>query len=110
MGTAHILYLYGDALDNAGREALAAELGRAVLALTLQPDGTGVGPQRITWHRVGSHGNALQWCGEVHSRENRVYLWSANCLRDLRDLPDEGLALVRDALDRERARRSGRRS
>jgi len=109
MGTAHIFYVYDDALRDVDPEALARDLGVALLTLTMQPDRDGAGPPRVTWHRVGSHGNALQWCGEIHSREVRVYLWSSNCLTELRHLDDGALRVLADAVARERARRARER-
>jgi len=110
MGTSHCLYLDHDALtpardDPSLRDALALDLGRAILALTLDPDyltdpdflsTENKKPRRITWTRIGSHTNALHWCDEVHSREVRVYVWAGNCLRDLASLD---APLRRDILD-----------
>jgi hypothetical protein len=120
MGTSHILYLYDDALtpardDPSLRDSLALDLGRAILGLTLDPDyltdddAKDNQPQRLTWTRVGSHGNALHWCDEVHSGEVRVYVWAGNCLRELGELDKSLTPALRDVIERTLAVRSSGR-
>lgn len=121
MGTTHILYLYDDALalarddpdDPEARDALALDLGRAILELTMTPDfmteTENQSPHRITWKRIGTHGNALHWCDEVHSSEVRLYVWAGNCLRELTNLEILGSRELRDVIERTLAiRASGR--
>jgi hypothetical protein len=120
MGTSHILYLYDDALtpardDPSLRDALALDLGRAILALTLDPDyftdaDTQTNqPRRLTWTRIGSHGNALHWCDEVHNHDIRVYVWAGNCLRELGALDEPTQRAIRDVIERTLAIRPGGR-
>lgn len=118
MGTSHIFYLYDDALgpardDPAARDRLALDLGRAIIDLVTRPDFIepegGEAPHRVTWSRVGEHGNALHWCDEVHSSEVRLYVWAGNCLRELGDIEKCNNRDARKAIERWLGQREGLR-
>ena len=84
------------------RAKLVQELGEGIIRLAIEPELV-LAPfgrrNRVTWHRVGSLGNALQWCDEVHSSDERLYVWSGNCLRELGMFTGDELLKMRARID-----------
>ena len=113
MAMAHLLFVFDDGIVHAkdseiGFTRFAKALGEAVLKLCLEPirEWTESGLRRVTSAQVLYYGNCVNWVDEVHSMEQRVYLWSGNCLRPLGKLSDGELQNAQDRLDDERRRRS----
>jgi hypothetical protein len=112
MGYSHILTVYDDAFavhkPTDLNEAIH-ELGKQVHKLCFAPQYAEQpeGRERITWGRIGN-GDAVQWVGEVHSTEAKIFLWAGNCLRPLRALDDEELDSVLRSIEEERRNRRSR--
>ena len=113
MAMAHLLFVFDDGIVHArnseiGFTRYAEALGEAVLKLCLEPirEWTESGLRRVTSATVLNYGNCAHWVDEVHSTEQRVYMWSANCLRPLAKLSEDELQNAQDILDEERRRRS----
>jgi hypothetical protein len=99
-----------DATDSPTRwDEMKEAVGEAVLKLCLRPDiefnARIMQRERETAHPIRNHGNAVNFCDEVHSTDQRVYLWFGNCLRSLRQLPDSDLERVAALLKVERENR-----
>ena len=117
MGDAHVMYVYNDALRSAGEgeeipPELAADIGRALVKLCLNPDAAPEpdGMARVTWESIklpgGTYGNALNWVDGPHSSDVRAYLWADNTLAGLRDLDLERLEQMRALIENEIATRA----
>jgi hypothetical protein len=108
MPMAHLLFVFDDGIVQAkvseiGFTRHAVALGEAVLKLCLEPirEWTESGLRRVTSATVLNHGNCVNWVDEVQSMEQRVYMWSGNCLRPLAKLSDDELQNAKDLLDEE---------
>jgi hypothetical protein len=117
MGMAHVLYAYEDGIrgskDPGGNRAKYVQaLGEALLNLCLSPvyERTEKGPARVTDAAILNHESCLNWVDEIHSEQERLYMWYGNCLRSVADLADEELNRAKQLLDEETNRRSGRGS
>ena len=113
MAMAHLLFVFDDGIVHAKNSEAeftrhAEALGKSVLKLCLEPirEWTESGLTRVTSATVLNYGNCAHWVDEVHSMEQRVYMWSGNCLRPLAKLSDGELRNAQDRLDDERRRRS----
>ena len=112
MPMAHLLFVFDDGIVQAkvseiGFTRHAVALGEAVLKLCLEPvrEWTDSGLGRVTSATVLNYGNCAHWVDEVHSMEQRVYMWSGNCLRPLAKLSDDELQIAKVLLDGETRRR-----
>jgi hypothetical protein len=107
MGRAYITYVYDDAIRGATNspeewKKISSELGDAILKLCLTPEqhyDDKEGLVRIKDHKIGAGSNALNFVDDVHSSDDRLYLWSQNCFRPLNRLPDDDLTVAADLLD-----------
>ena len=85
MGQCHIITIYEDGISGTGGPGyeLLEQPGRAAIDLCVAPqhEWTDEGPARVKDAQVGQMGNCLTWVDDVHSTEERVYVWAGNCLR-----------------------------
>ena len=112
MPMAHLLFVFDDGIVQAkvseiGFTRHAVALGEAVLKLCLEPirEWTESGLKRVTSAQVLNYEKCANWVDEVDSTEQRVYMWSRNCLRPLAELSDDELQNAKAMLDEERRRR-----
>ncbi len=105
MGQCHIVTINEDGISNPGKpnDELSEELGRTVIDLCLAPmhEWTDSGPKRVTGGKIGHHGNCVNWVDDIHSSDERVYVFAANCLRPLSALSPEERGSVRKLMDEE---------
>jgi hypothetical protein len=82
-------------------------LGHVVLKICLNPlyGRTEKGRVRVTSDKF-NHGNCVTWMDEVHSTEERLHLWSGNCLCSSGVLADDDLKRAEHLLDEEMRKRS----
>ncbi len=103
MGQCHIVTIYEDGISNLGKpkHELSEELGRTVTDLCMAPmrEWTDAGLKRVTDGKIGNHGSCVNWVDDVHSSEERVYVFAGNCLRPLSALSPEERASVRKLMD-----------
>ena len=103
MGEAYLMWIYDDGVRDALGSAeewaeMEAAVGKAALKLCLRPD-YWLNPrtmkmQRMPAHPVGNHGDCVYLCDEVHSSDEKAYLWKGNCLRPFSELSDKELELA----------------
>ncbi len=100
MGVAYVAWIYDDSIRGATPSPglwtqLKYQLGEALLKLCLRPDvafdDRTMQKERVTFHSVGHSANGANLCDQVHSSEERAFLWAGNRLQTLRQLSNEGL-------------------
>src|SRR5262245_43970044 len=110
MGYAYLMWIYADELDQIRPDSSdwaesCRSLGEAVLRLTRDVGYfAGAGAKRRTHHPFGHTANAVNYCDERHSTDQRVYLWSGNQLSPLSKVTDDEIAFAEKALQEEKAR------
>ena len=110
MGQAHILCIREDALTLSKPSAdLPAQVGDAVVRLCVEPEmhWTDSGLQPTTWAAVGGCSNGIEHADEVHSSDQRLYIWVGNCLRPIHKVKNEDLQVAERLLLEEMRRRGG---
>ena len=88
---------------------LTAQVGEAVIRLCIEPEThwTESGMRPTTWARVGACENAIEHADEVHSSDQRLYLWIGNCLRPIHRVEKHELEAAEKLLREEVRRRGG---
>jgi hypothetical protein len=112
MAMVHLLFVFDDGIVLAKNSEIgfiryAEALGEAVLKLCLEPirEWTESRLRRPTSATVLNYENCANWVDEVDSTEQRVYMWSRNCLRPIAGLSDDELQNAKAMLEEERRRR-----
>jgi len=111
MGHAYLLWIHADELDHldpqsSNWEKSCTTLGEAVLKLTRDVRYfAGTGSKRRTHHPFGHSSNAVNYCDETHSADQRVYLWSGNRLCPLSRAGDDEVEFAEKELAQEKLRR-----
>ncbi len=103
MGYGHVLLVREDAIKTlvkAEHAEVAAEVGRAVMKVCLEPDfiPDQEGRHRQTSVPVFNHANGIEWAGEFHSSQEELFVWARNSLAAARDTDTSTLLRIRDRL------------
>jgi hypothetical protein len=112
MGYVHVFSIVGDELEgidpkSPGWTDSCQRLGEALLKLTCDVRYyAGAGSNRRTHHALGHTANAVNYCGEVHSSDRRIYLWSGNRLCELSLAQGDEVEFAETAIADEKERRS----
>ena len=105
MGYARLIWIYEDALEDVAPgderwESLQSELGEGILKLIQDVRSYAVpGGKRRTSQSLGHTSNAINYCDEVHSSDDRLYLWSGNRLVPLQKADPDELPLAQKLLE-----------
>lgn len=111
MGYAYIVWIYADAVDHLEPKSpdwvkSCEELGQAILKLTRDVRYfAGAGSQRRTGHPFGHTSDAVNYCDEAHSTDQRVYIWSGNRLCKLSKARNDELEFAEKEFTQEKDRR-----
>ena len=108
MGYSYIMHIYEDGIKESKpskeiEKKLKSEIGEAVIKLCLNPEydyGAVEDAGKITTEKIGTITNGINLIDEVHSTENKLYLWAGNCLRPIKDLHKKDLKLVEHLINK----------
>ena len=106
MGYADIIYIYEDGINRRyetgkEQEKLNQEVGKAVLSVIKQSKF-----RRYPHAPVFGSGNCVNFIDDVHSTDEKLYLWSGNTLRPIQELKEDYFKDVERLVAAERRRRS----
>jgi hypothetical protein len=119
MGMTYIVGISDDTIRDAGHspeewERLRYQLGETLLSVCLKEVSARLvftmmreGSPAFVSGTVGHHVGAVLVSDEVHTFDERLYLWNRDCLKALDKVPEKELLLAEELIAQERLRRAG---